>query len=82
MVNAGYTIGERGSGFLQSGGWASRALDATATVLSFGTNKLVSRGSGWLRRHGLTRYVVPLLLANEAFGAYRVYLAGGVGGWW
>ncbi len=60
---------------------AARAIDVAATLLSFGTNKLVSRGAGWLKRKGLVRYVVPLLLANEAFGAYRVYEAGGLIGW-
>ena len=61
---------------------AGRILDVAVTLLSLGTNKLVSRGAGWLKRNGLVRYVVPLLLANEAFGAYRVYEAGGMIGWW
>jgi hypothetical protein len=63
-------------------GLPSRVLEATATVLSFGTNKLVARGASWLKRNGLTKYVVPALLANEAFGAYRAYLAMGMSGWW
>jgi hypothetical protein len=58
------------------------ALEATTTVLSLGTNKLVRRGAGWLRRKGLFQYVVPLLLLNEGFGAYRAYLAGGALGYW
>lgn len=61
---------------------ASRALEAASTVLSFGTNRLVRQGSSWLKRNGLAKYVVPALLINEAFGAYRVYLAAGMGGWW
>jgi hypothetical protein len=74
MVNDGITSLSRGAG--------SRAIEAVSTILSFGTNKLVRRGSSWLNRNGLARYVVPALLANEAFGAYRVYLAGGMSGWW
>jgi hypothetical protein len=58
------------------------ALGVTATVLSCGTNKLVGRGAGWLRRKGLFQYVAPLLLVNEGFGAYRAYLAGGALGYW
>jgi hypothetical protein len=58
------------------------ALEATATVLSLGVNKLVGRGAGWLKRKGLFQYVVPLLLVNEGFGAYRAYLAGGALGYW
>lgn len=61
---------------------ARGALAATATVLSLGTNKLVGRGAGWLRRKGLVKYVLPLLLLNESFGAYRAYLAGGAMGLW
>ena len=63
-------------------GIGRRALDVTATILSLGTNKLVARGTGWLTRHGLVRYVVPALLLNEAFGAYRAFVAGGAMGWW
>ena len=63
-------------------GAASRALDVTTTILSLGTNKLIHRGTGWLTRHGLVRYVVPVLLLNEAFGAYRAFVAGGAMGWW
>ncbi len=59
-----------------------RTLEVTATVLSLGTNKLVARGAGWLKRKGLIKYVVPVLLMNEAFGAYRAYLAGGAMGFW
>jgi|GEM_PF-2867133 len=59
-----------------------RLLDAAVTVLALGTNKLAARGAGWLARRGLARYVVPALLANEAFGAYRAWLAGGAMGWW
>jgi hypothetical protein len=59
-----------------------RALDVTVTILSLGTNKLVARGTVWLTRHGLVRYVVPALLLNEAFGAYRAFAAGGALGWW
>ena len=58
------------------------ALEITATVLSLGTNKLVARGSEWLRRKGLIQYVLPALILNEGFGAYRVYLAGGSMGFW
>jgi len=60
----------------------SSALDVAATVLSLGTNKLVARGAGWLKRNGLIKYVLPVLLVNEGFGAYRVYAAGGAIGWW
>lgn len=59
-----------------------RTLDVAATVLSLGTNKLVARGAGWLNRNGLIKYVVPVLLLNEGFGAYRAYLAGGAMGLW
>lgn len=69
-------------GTARGGGAASRMVEAVSTILSFGTNKLVRRGSSWLKRNGLAKYVVPALLANEAFGAYRVYLAGGMSGWW
>ena len=79
MVNLAYTNRESAA---QDVGGARRALDAVATVLSFGTNRLVSRGAAWLARNGLTRYVVPALLLNEAFGAYRAYLALGATGWW
>ena len=58
------------------------ALEITATVLSLGTNKLVARGAEWLRRKGLMQYVLPALLLNEGFGAYRVYMAGGAMGLW
>jgi len=68
--------GKRGSGL------GGRALEAASTILSFGTNKLVRRGSSWLKRNGLAKYVVPALLVNEAFGAYRIYLAAGTTGWW
>lgn len=60
----------------------SKTLDLAVTVLSLGTNKLVGRGAAWLKRNGLVKYVVPILLANEGFGAYRVYAAGGAIGWW
>ena len=63
-------------------GLGRRALDVTATILSLGTNKLILRGTGWLSRHGLVRYVVPALVLNEAFGAYRAFVAGGAMGWW
>lgn len=53
-----------------------------ATLLSFGTDRLIRRGSGWLKRNGLVRYVVPLLLLNEGFGVYRAYVAGSAIGWW
>ncbi|HEX8193093.1 MAG TPA: hypothetical protein VF552_09350 [Allosphingosinicella sp.] len=59
-----------------------RALDVTVTILSLGTNKLIHRGTGWLTRHGLVRYVVPAIVLNEAFGAYRAFVAGGAMGWW
>jgi hypothetical protein len=59
-----------------------RLLDAAVTVMALGTNKLAGRGAGWLARRGLARYVLPALLLNEAFGAYRAYLAGGAMGWW
>ena len=61
---------------------ASRAVEIAATVLSLGTNKLLARGSRWLTRNGLARYVMPALLLNEAFGAYRAYLAAGAVGFW
>lgn len=57
-------------------------LHVAATVLSLGTNKLVGRATGWLQRNGLMRYVLPALLLNEAFGAYRVYLAVSLSGGW
>jgi hypothetical protein len=60
----------------------NRAVELAATVLSLGTNKLVARGAAWLKRHGLVKYVLPVLLVNEGFGAYRVYAAGGAFGWW
>jgi len=59
-----------------------RTLDVAVTLMSLGTNKLLARGSGWLRRNGLARYVVPALLLNEAFGAYRAYVAAGAMGLW
>ena len=58
------------------------ALEVRVTVLSLGTNKVVARGAGWLKRNGLMKYVVPVLLINEGFGAYRAYLAGGAMGLW
>jgi hypothetical protein len=58
------------------------ALEVTATVLSLGTNRLFARGAGWLRRNGLVKYVLPVLLVNEGLGAYRVYIAGGAMGFW
>ena len=61
---------------------SSRILDVTATIFSLGTNKLVKAGLPWLKRKGLAQYVVPALLMNEAFGAYRAYLAMGMAGWW
>lgn len=57
-------------------------LDAAVTVLSFGTNKLAVRGAAWLARRGLLKWVVPVLVLNEGFGAYRAYLAGGAMGLW
>lgn len=61
---------------------AQRVLGVVGTLLSFGTDRLVRRGAGWLKRNGLMRYVVPLLLLNEGFGAYRAYAAGSAIGWW
>lgn len=58
------------------------ALEVTATVLSLGTNKLIARGAKWLRQNGLMQYVLPVVLLNECFGAYRIYLAGGAMGYW
>lgn len=58
------------------------ALEVTATLLSLGTNKLVTGGARWLKHNGLMQYVLPVLLLNEAFGAYRVYLAGRAMGFW
>lgn len=52
------------------------------TLLSFGANRLVGRAAAWLHARGLLYYVLPLLLANEAFGAWRAYLAGSAMGWW
>ena len=69
-------------GAARRSGFGSRAIEATSTILSFGTNRLVRRGSSWLKRNGLAQYVVPALLLNEAFGAYRIYLAAGTTGWW
>jgi hypothetical protein len=66
----------------QLGLWLARIFDMTVTILALGTNKLVGRGTGWLRRNGLIQYVLPLLLLNESFGAYRVYVAGSAAGWW
>ena len=63
-------------------GYGARALEVAVTVLSLGTNKLLKRGTGWLTRNGLAAYVVPALVVNEAFGAYRAYLVLGGGGWW
>ena len=63
-------------------GFGRRALDVSVTILSLGTNKLLHRGTGWLTRHGLVRYVVPAIVLNEAFGAYRAFVAGGALGWW
>ena len=82
MVNRAYTNQSLVSDRRHKGGLPGRALEATATVLSLGTNKLVGRGASWLKRNGLTKYVVPALLVNEAFGAYRAYLAMGMSGWW
>jgi hypothetical protein len=59
-----------------------RGLDVAATILSFGTNKLIGRAGTWLHRRGMTKFILPMLLMNEGFGAYRVYLAGGMSGWW
>jgi hypothetical protein len=59
-----------------------RTVEVAATVLSLGTNKIFARGSGWLTRNGLTKYVLPTLLLNEAFGAYRAYVAAGALGFW
>lgn len=67
----------RAGTFLRSDSW-----EVIATVLSLGTNKLLARGSGWLTRKGLTKYVLPTLLLNEAFGAYRAYIAAGAIGIW
>jgi hypothetical protein len=60
----------------------SKTLEVVVTILSFGTNKLVARGAAWLKRNGLVKYILPVMLANEGFGAYRVYIAGGSIGWW
>jgi hypothetical protein len=82
MVNLAYTDA---SAQADGGGVrhpAHRALDAVATLLSLGTNKLAGRGASWLKRNGLAKYVVPALLMNEAFGAYRAWLALGATGWW
>lgn len=78
MVNDSLTRSSAAAG----SGIAGRLIEAASTILSFGTNKLVRRGSSWLKRNGLAKYVVPALLLNEAFGAYRIYLAGGTTGWW
>ena len=59
-----------------------RVLDAAVTIVSFGTNKLIGRATGWLQRNGLVRLILPALIVNEGFGAYRVYVAGGAFGWW
>lgn len=61
---------------------ATAALDAAVTLLSLGTNRLVRSGRSWLERHGLVRWVIPVLIANEAFGIYRAYAVGGALGWW
>ncbi len=53
-----------------------------ATLLSLGTNRIFRSTASWLRRNGLIRYVLPLLFVNEGLGAYRVYIAGGMMGWW
>ena len=63
-------------------GPGARALDVAVTLLSLGTNKLLKKGTGWLTRNGLAAYIVPALVVNEAFGAYRAYLVIGAGGWW
>ena len=82
MVNGAYTNGADPSPAAGEAPIGSRILDAAATVLSLGTNKLVKAGLPWLRRNGLARYVVPALLVNEAFGAWRAYLVMGSAGWW
>ena len=51
-------------------------------MLSLGANKLVAKGTRWLKRNGPIKNVVPLLLLNEGFGAYRASLAGGAMGLW
>lgn len=76
---AATALSSRSPGFRQP---VQRALGFAGTLLSFGTDRLVRRGAGWLKRNGLIRYVVPLLLLNEGFGAYRAYVAGSAIGWW
>jgi len=61
---------------------ASRVFDVAATLLSLGTNKVAAGGMSWLKRHRLARCVLPAILLNEAFGVYRIWLAGGTMGWW
>jgi hypothetical protein len=82
MVNDTYTSAAGGSVFPQEQRLTSRVLEVAATLLSLGTNKLVRAGLPWLKRKGLAHYFVPALLVNEAFGAYRAYLAMGMTGWW
>jgi hypothetical protein len=59
-----------------------RVLALLATVLTLGTSNVLGWGMRWLSRNGLARYVLPALLANECFGAWRVYAAGSAAGWW
>ena len=82
MVNFPYTSAAAASPGPDRPRLAGRVVEAAATVLSLGTNRLVRRSACWLKRNGLARYVVPALLLNEAFGAYRVYVAAGMSGWW
>ena len=51
-------------------------------MLSLGANQLVAHGGRCLKRNGLIKYVMTVLLLNEGFGAYRAYLAGGAMGLW
>jgi hypothetical protein len=55
---------------------------ALVAVLTFGAGGLVRGWAERLRRSGFGHYVIPVLLANEAFGAWRVYAAGSAIGWW
>lgn len=61
---------------------SGRALNVAATVLTLGTSNMLRWGSDWLSRNGLARFVLPALLANECFGAWRIYAAGSTAGWW
>ena len=60
----------------------NRAVDLLSTILSLGTNRILRRWIGGLRAHGLIGCALPVLLINEGFGAYRIYLSGAAAGWW